>query len=430
MRILTSRRPLHLLLALSILSFGARALLLGDPCRAPCRSASDHVLVFDEIYYVNAARRIAGVRVPTGAPYANAPQGTDPNAEHPQLAKLIVAASIEALGDSPWAWRLGSLVLGSLAILGMFALVRAAGGGPWAALGAATLMALDNLVLVHSRIATLDVYVLAAMIWALVAYLRGRPVLAGGLIGVGACMKLVAPYALLVIVVLEGLRLLSARSTAGSRRALVRLGKCTAAAAVALLALLSLLDALVPPYDQTAGKRITGGAFSHLHHMVSFAAGQVSHTGPKGIASYPWQWLWDAKTIVYLNIEPKHPSHAFAHVHPAAHFLGVISPPILLLAVPGLIVAALALRRAGSAQGTDLLALAWTAGTFLPFVALSVFWQRTSYIYYMVIVMPGVYVAVTRLIESQWRHRRLFALWAAAVLAAAVILYPLTPLPG
>ncbi|MGZ4172861.1 MAG: phospholipid carrier-dependent glycosyltransferase, partial [Solirubrobacteraceae bacterium] len=416
MRILTSRRALQLLLVLSILSFGARALLLGAPCRAPCRSASDHVLVFDEIYYVNAARRIAGVRVPAGAPYASAPRGTDPNAEHPQLAKLIMAASIEVLGDGPWAWRLGSLVMGSLAVLGMFALVRAAGGGPWPALGAATLMALDNLVLVHSRIATLDVYVLAAMIWALVAYLRGRPLLAGGLIGVGACMKLVAPYALLVIAALEGLRLLSARSTTGSRRALARLGECTAAGAVTLVALLSLLDALVPPYDQTAGRRITGGVFAHLHHMVSFAAGQVSHRGPKGIASYPWQWLWDAKTIVYLNIEPKHPSRAFAHVHPAAHFLGLISPPILLLAVPGLVVAALALRRR-SAQEIDLLALAWCAGTFLPFVALSVLWQRTSYIYYMVIVMPGIYLAVTRLVESQWRHPRLVWLWAAAVVA-------------
>jgi predicted membrane-bound dolichyl-phosphate-mannose-protein mannosyltransferase len=430
MRILTSRRPLHLLLALSLLSFGARALLLGDPCREPCRSASDHVLVFDEIYYVNAARRIAGVRVPAGEPYASAPSGTDPNAEHPQLAKLIMAASIEALGDGPWAWRLGSLVMGSLAILGMFALVRAAGGGAWPALGAATLMALDNLVLVHSRIATLDVYVLAAMVWALVAYLRGRPLLAGVLIGVGACMKLVAPYALLVIVALEALRLLNVRSAADGRRALARLGKCTVAAALALLALLSLLDALVVPYDQSAGKRITGGALAHLHHMVSFAAGQVSNHGPKGIASYPWQWLWDAKKIVYLNIEPRHPSPAFAHVHPAAHFLGVISPPILLLAVPGLIVAALALRRAGAARDTDLLTLAWSAGTFLPFVALSVFWQRTTYIYYMVIVMPGIYLAVTRLVESQWRHRRFFAVWAAAVVAGAVILYPLTPLPG
>lgn len=430
MPILTLRRPLQLLALLSLLSFGARALLLGEPCRAPCRTAADHVLVFDEIYYVNAARRIAGVPVPAGQPYATAPQGVDPNAEHPQLAKLVMAGSIDLFGDGPWAWRLGSLVMGSLAILGMFALVRAAGGDGWLALGAAALMALDNLVLVHSRIATLDVYALAAMVWALAFYLRGAPLAAGALIGVGACTKLVAPYALLVVVLLETLRLLSARSGLGLRRAPGRLGICAASAGAVFFGLLALLDALARPYDQARHSRISGGALPHLDHMLSFAAGQVSRHGPKGIASYPWQWLWDFKPIVYLNIEPRHPSQAFTRVHPAVHFLGVVSPPILLLALPGLIAAAAAVRRRRTVGETDLLALAWSVGTFLPFLALSLFWHRTSYLYYMVIVMPGIYLAVARLVQTQWRHRRVLAIWAAAVVAAAVIMYPLTPLPG
>lgn len=128
-----------------MLSLAARAAWLGQPCRTPCHSAADHVLIFDETYYVNAARAIAGLPPPSGAQYAH-PAGEDPNAEHPQLAKLIIAASIQVLGDGPLAWRLGSLVLGSVAILGMFALVRAAGGGQWIALGAAALMACDNLM--------------------------------------------------------------------------------------------------------------------------------------------------------------------------------------------------------------------------------------------------------------------------------------------
>src|SRR6202011_2765624 len=107
----------------SLVSLGARAAFLGDPCRSPCRSANDHLLIFDEDYYVNAAREIAGVTPPFGAPYAQAPLGDDGNAEHPQLAKLVMAGSIELFGDGPFAWRLGSLLMGSVAILGMFALV-------------------------------------------------------------------------------------------------------------------------------------------------------------------------------------------------------------------------------------------------------------------------------------------------------------------
>ena len=41
--------------------------------------------------------------------------------------------------------------------------------------------------------------------------------------------------------------------------------------------------------------------------------------------------------------------------------------------------------------------MAWFAGTWLPFAALSLLFQRTSYLYYMVIVMPGLYLAAARL---------------------------------
>jgi predicted membrane-bound dolichyl-phosphate-mannose-protein mannosyltransferase len=420
------RRPVILLAVVSLLSLGARAALLGDPCRDRCRTATDHTLVFDEIYYVNAARRIAGVEVPRGDPYATAPAGVDPNAEHPQLAKLIIAASIEALGDGPWAWRLGSLVLGSLAILGMFALVRAAGGSQWLALGAATLMAADNLLLVHGRIGTLDIYAVTAMIWAAALYLRGRPVSAGALVGVGACFKLVAPFALLVLVIYEGL--LVARSRGLLRDAIVRLSTCAVAAVGVFLALLAVLDRVAAPYDYSRGARITGGVFGHVGHMLSFGAHQVSRHGPTGIASYPWQWLGDYKPITYLNIEPRHPTRGLAGIHPAVHFLGVVSPPILLLAAPGLALAAWGVRR-GVAAEVDLLGIAWFVGAFLPFELLSVIFGRTSYLYYMVIVLPGVYVLVARLIERRVLPRWLAGAWAAAVLVAVIVMYPLTPLP-
>src|SRR2546421_1170645 len=213
-RIRTLATPLALLALVTAVLLLARAAWLSEPCHSPCRSARDHVLVFDERYYVNAARVIAGVRPPPGASYASAPLGDDPNAEHPQLAKLLIAGSIELFGDGPLAWRLGSLVFGTLAILGMYALVRAAGGGGWTALGAAALMAADNLLIVHGRIGTLDVYALAPMVWAAALYLRGHPLPAGFVLGLGACMKLVSVYLVFVLVVLEALRWLGSREGA------------------------------------------------------------------------------------------------------------------------------------------------------------------------------------------------------------------------
>ena len=424
--------PLALLAVVSMLSLAARVAWLDEPCHSPCRTAADHTLIFDETYYVNAARVIAGVALPAGARYAGTPAGDDPNSEHPQLVKLIVAGSIELLGDGPLAWRLGSIVFGSLAILGMFALVCAAGGGRWLALGASTLMALDNLLLVHGRIGTLDIYVLATMLWGVALYLRGRPIAAGATLGIAAAMKLVAPLALLVLGLVELLRRLAVArggerpSGWTPRLALARLGGCTAVAAGVFLVVLGILDRIAPPYDPNAHRLVAGGPLGHLSHMLSFSAVLTSPHGPKGIASYPWQWLADYKPIVYLNIDPAHPDPGLSGIHPAVHFLGVVSPPILLLALPALAYAA---RNALRCSEVAIVSLAWFLGTFVPFELLSLLLDRTSYLYYMVIVMPGIYAAVAFLISRCRPGRRLLSAWIASVVVAAIVMYPLVPLP-
>src|ERR1700738_725282 len=107
--------PLLLLAVVSVLSLAARAAWLGQPGQAPGPHAGPPPRISDEAYYVNAPRVIAGTHPPAGSHYAAAPLGTDPNAEHPQLAKLIMAGGIELFGDGPWAWRLGSLIFGSIA---------------------------------------------------------------------------------------------------------------------------------------------------------------------------------------------------------------------------------------------------------------------------------------------------------------------------
>jgi predicted membrane-bound dolichyl-phosphate-mannose-protein mannosyltransferase len=389
--------------------------------------------VFDEAYYVNAARVIAGIPPPAGAPYAKAPLGVDANSEHPPLAKLLIAGGIEVFGDGPLAWRLPSVLLGTVAILGMFALIRAAGGGPWLGLGAAALMAADNLLLVHGRIGTLDISAVAAMIWGAALYLRSRPVLAGVVIGIGACAKEVAPYVLLVLVVLELFRWCPSRSD-GSRR-VASLASCAAVSAVTFLVVLGLLGRIAAPYSPQTGKLVPDGPFGEAAHILSYAAHQTSPHGPQGIASYPWDWLVDVKPITYLQINPSRPAVGLEQVHPPVHFIGVISPPILLLALPALLYAAAGVfpgrfrRERRRANEVGLVGLAWFLGTYLPFVALSLLKSRTSYLYYMVIVMPGIYLVVADLVARIGPRRKVVWLWMACVLAAAIVLYPFTPLP-
>jgi dolichyl-phosphate-mannose-protein mannosyltransferase len=437
----STRAPIVGLILVSLLSLGARSLLLDEPCQSPCTTANDHTMIFDEAYYVNAARVIVGIHPPQGDHYDTSPLGTDPNAEHPQGAKLIVAASIELFGDGPFAWRLGSLIFGTIALLGMYALVRSAGAGRWSALGAATLMATDNLLLVHGRIFTLDIYVVAMMIWGVAFYLQDRPVLSGIALAIGFCFKLVGPYALGIVALLELGRLFvrwrnpdSPREW-GLRNVIRRFVLTVFTSIGVFVGLLGILGLIATPYADAEAKLITGGPFQHIAHMFTYAAQQVSPNGPQGIASYPWQWLVDLKPILYLRINPSLPDQQFHAIHPVTAFWGMPSPPIMVLGMPALAFCLwrfLRRRRDGQSpedQQLAMLAVSWFVGAWAPFAVLSLVDQRTSYLYYMVAVMPGIYVSATYAAALAWRTRRtwvrsLVGVWALGVLVLVVLMYP------
>ena len=316
-------------------------------------------------------------------------------------------------------------------------------------------MACDNLLLVHGRIGTLDIYTVAMMIWGLALYLRGRSLLAGVVLAVAAAFKLVAPYALAVLVLVEFARVVARYRDPRSpedwrpRAALRRLTITVFTGAGVFMGLLGVMDEIATPYNDAAGQLIPGGPFDHLAHIVSYAAQQVSPHGPQGIASYPWDWLIDLKPIVYLRIDPSLPGNGLFAIHPVSKFLGMVSPPIMLLALPALAFGMYrwlrSPRRAGAIVSAPVATLqtpaerqfaavgpAWFVGTWVPFALLSLVDQRTSYLYYMVIVMPGIYVAVSYMLTLAWRLRRtwlraLVAVWGVAVLAAVVLMYPFVP---
>ena len=405
--------PLALLGGVSLFSIGARVWRLDDPFDG---TTGNGALIFDEKYYVNAARVLLNLHVAchsdgTGCdPYNNLPGGIDPNAEHPPLGKLFIAAGMKVFGDSPLGWRIAPLIFGTIAILAMYWLVRSAGGGPWLALGAASLMAVDNLSLVHGRIATLDVFVVVFMLVAAALYLRGHPLLAGLLLGVGSTVKLVAPFLLLVFLLVELLRFVAFHEygrnlrTGRPWRRLLPLLYCGAAAAVVYFGLLDVLDLWVKPYhnpsDSCPGSGTTySNSFVHTAYMLCYARKLTSPNGPVGIASYPWQWLIDLEPINYYTVNVTVGSGMDKVVHPQVAFQGLINPAIILLAVP-----AFSLAVADTFRRRDpvaILVVAWTLGTYLPFVYESAFEQRTSYLYYMVVVLPAVYLGVARLLSRR-----------------------------
>jgi predicted membrane-bound dolichyl-phosphate-mannose-protein mannosyltransferase len=406
------RAPLALLGVVSLCSLGARLWYLAKPADAKTGVSS---LIFDEAYYVNAARVILGIHPPAGAAYATALLGHDPNAEHPPLAKLLIAGSMKVLGDNAWGWRIFPIIFGSIAIAAMYWLVRTARGSSWLALGAATLMAVDNLLLVHGRIATLDIFVVSFMLVAVALYLRENYVLAGIVTGIGLCTKLVAVDVFFIIALLEIARVVRSDSASWrDRLPLVRvrgtaLLTTVGIGALAYVAVLFGLDIIASPIGGAGSCATVPSGFhnplAHTNFMLCYAGKLTNPAGPTGIASYPWQWLLNMQPIDYFKVANNVVANGnVVSTHPIVWFRGEMNPAIILLALPGL---ALAVRLAWQRRDTvSMVCVAWFIGTFAPFVfgaaPIGTYGHRTSYIYYMVIVMPAVYLAVAQLFSREW----------------------------
>jgi hypothetical protein len=416
-----------------IFSFGAKVVDLNQPCESPCKAHSKYTLIFDESYYVNAARVIAGINPPAGSPYHDTPLGDDPNAEHPQLAKLAIAAGIEIFGDNSTGWRAGSILFSLIALVAIFALVRACGGGPWLAVGASAVMALDNLMFVHGRIGTLDIYAVAMMLISATFYMRRQPLLAGLALGVAACMKEVALALALVFILMEALqiaRVWRSEHDALGQAAIARgrqLGVYLVAGALGTLGLLWLLDVLVPAYDPGTHIVYGGNPFSHLAHMYEYAQLLKSKPGETGIASDPLAWLLNEKAINYARVAVSTSvGGKVVSTHDTYRFEGVMNPFIIFLAIPALCAAFAAAWKTG--ERVAALGACWCLGTYLPFLFGSTVSGRISYLYYMVTVMPGVYLVTTRFFASRQMPKAATVGWAIALIYGFVHLYPIRTL--
>ena len=344
-------------------------------------NSPDRALVFDETYYVNAARRILGWTVAAGSPYADSPAGIDPNSEHPPLGKVLIAASMRAFGDNPLGWRLPSLVAGLVVVLAVYLLVRSTGRGPWLAVYAAGVVMLDNLLLVHGRIATLDVLFLAPLMVGAVLVLRRQWVWAGVACGVAVLVKVTAVFGLLALVVLILVIPGGGRFLDRVRRAFVLGGVSLVVATAGLW----FLDVRFTSFDNP---------YSHMKHISSYGL-DLSHAGgPVNKESDPWQWLSNDVEIPYLRVDENQLVDGEVTVtKPLIFFRGAMNP-----ALAGVAAMALCYTAWSWVRRRDPLAC-WSvivfAGMFLPFVALSLFAQRVTYLFYALPLVPVYAVAAT-----------------------------------
>jgi 4-amino-4-deoxy-L-arabinose transferase-like glycosyltransferase len=402
----TLRDPLRVGAIVFVLAFALRVLWLNLPGRS---------LIFDEAYYVNAARVILGW--PATSHYVDSTPFLDPNTEHPPLGKLLIAGSMLVFGDNGLGWRLPSVIAGMIALGAVWQIVRTLDRSAWLAVLVVTLTAFDNLTFVHGRIGTLDILVLAPMLVGSLLALRRRWILAGVAMGIALLIKITALYGigavLLYLLLTDGRRWWRSRKVplldllAPAGFLVVTLG----IAVGGLAALDAKFSAFPTPIAHI--QRIFG-------YGVALQAPAASGRCTTEIDSRPWQWIFNECQITYLRIDVNVKSgDKVVQLVPQVDFRGALNP-LLAGAIPlaGLFAGWYAWR---TRNRLALWAVAWAAANYLPYIALALLTTRIMYLYYALPLVPAIAVAVALLLQRarlpgfvRWGYLVAYALGFAA----------------
>ena len=157
--------------------------------------------IFDEVYYVDGARDLLkyGVEV----------SGNNPEfIVHPPVGKWLIGGGIAIFGDNEFGWRFATALIGTLLILVFARLVHVLFYSPLLTALAAALMAMDGLLLVHSRTALLDLFLTFFILVAVLLWHRGRHWWAGLAFGLALGCKWSAIYFIAIIALVSLYRIL------------------------------------------------------------------------------------------------------------------------------------------------------------------------------------------------------------------------------
>ncbi|MEL6877936.1 MAG: phospholipid carrier-dependent glycosyltransferase [Pseudomonadota bacterium] len=277
-----------------LLSFGVAALFA---ILAWIRLAIPSEPYFDEVHYLPAAR-------------AMLEGGTYLNREHPLLGKQLIALGITLFGDHPMGWRAMSLIAGALALFASMRAMWHASFDRFATLAFGVLLATGFHLLVHARIAMLDVFMAAFLslaAWQFAAAIReperGRWRLA--LTGIAVGLAMAAKWNAVPLAVLPGLIFFAARLSAGRKHLLtstrgIPVPGISLAEAFLWLGIVPLaVYALTywPAYDLLNSPLAEKGLFGLHSEMIEL---QASVKQPHPYQSTWPQWLLNARGIWYL----------------------------------------------------------------------------------------------------------------------------------
>ncbi len=252
---------------------------------------------FDEVHYLPAVRELLAL-------------GTATNLEHPPFAKQVLALGVLVFGDNPLGWRIMPLLFGALALYAAMRGVWQATRSRFASVVAGLLLATGFPLLVLSRIAMLDIFMIAFVMVALwlcaravraPELARSKLALAGVALGLAMASKWNAvPLAMLPGLAFLVLRLREARGGFLTARRGAPIPGMTLLEAGLWLGLVPLATYALTYWPFLLYENVPGDpeGIVALHRQMLELQMQVKAAHP--YQSGWWQWVPNSRAIWFL----------------------------------------------------------------------------------------------------------------------------------
>lgn len=150
--------------------------------------------IFDEIYYATNAESLLqkGVEI-------DSESGLAQFIVHPPTGKWLIASGIKLFGNNEFGWRFAAAIVGSISIILMYFTAKKLFNNKLLSVFAASLISLDGLHLVHSRIALLDIFLLFFIQIAVLAFLHSKYWISALTLGLACSVKWSGLYVLIAL---------------------------------------------------------------------------------------------------------------------------------------------------------------------------------------------------------------------------------------
>jgi len=366
-------------LILTLLIFSMRLAIVNSPKPEIGERYYDTGFVFDESYYVKAARKML--------------TGESANDEHPPLSKALIMLGIILFGDKPLGWRIFPILANSISIALVYGITLHICKKKSSSFSAALLFATDIMAFNIGQIGILDAPSMMFVLVGSLLLLRKRHDLGSLFFGLASLCKLNAILPIAGIILFLALT----RYTKHEKKSNYLIENASFIGRVFSIVFISFLIGLWV-YD--AGYEVfDNNPIGHLGYMYNYHKSLRYQSAEDVILPLEWiNPLNPFSPVAYHVTTVREMSNSgwVREYHPLAYY-GIYTPlwwSIWMVVPISLIKIVLNISK-NKKQGIDLFAFSWIVVNFFPYVLFAYIMKRWVYPFYFYVSLPGLYIGLS-----------------------------------